>query len=140
VGRELGGWRLGVLAGVLTALSPLVLQYAQQGRVYALLMLTAGAMVLAALRADRSPGRQGAWLALAAALGVLCMWLHYTGAIAVAVVGVWVVANRRLRARSRVLVGAAWLAGLGALSPVLRDQYDANPHGGLVGLAGLTGR
>ncbi len=140
LGRELGGWRVGILAGLLTALSPLVLQYAQQGRVYALLMLTTAAMVLAALRADHAPRRQGAWLAVAAALGVLCMWLHYTGAIAVAVLGVWVVANRRFSARARALVAVAWLASAGALFPVLHAQYTANPNGGLVGLAGLTGR
>lgn len=39
IGRRSGGWRVGLLAGLLMAFSPIQVQYAQEARPYALMML-----------------------------------------------------------------------------------------------------
>jgi hypothetical protein len=103
-------------------------------------MLVATLAAAAALQADRSEHAQRGWLALGAVLSVLCVWLHYTGAGVVAALTVWVALNRRFRALDRRLFVLVCAVGLGALYPEWHAQYIANPNGGLLGIAGLTGR
>src|SRR5205807_701772 len=63
------------IAALLTALSPLVLQYGQQARPYAALML---AMTLAAIASIEAVRRASSrWLILAALLAALALSLHY---------------------------------------------------------------
>jgi mannosyltransferase len=69
LGRALGGWRIGLLAAGLLAISPYAVWYSQDAKMYALLTLLTPATwlaLLAALRRDRP----GWWLAYAALTAV----------------------------------------------------------------------
>ena len=139
VGRRMGGRAVGLVAAAACTLNPYVLNYGQQARMYALLMLAATLATGAALRAVVATGRaRTAWLAASGALALVAGALHYTGLVPAAVLAVWVLTRSELGRAARVLYAAAPVVLAAALLPLARDQFDRYPNGGLRGLAGLT--
>jgi hypothetical protein len=103
----------------LIAASPLLLLYAAEARVYAVLGLAGLVLFLFALREKPpSPGRLAAIVLAAAAV----VWLHYLGLILAAAVAVAAVLRRRLREGFAALAGAALFF---PWAPILRAQPDA---------------
>jgi len=130
--------RAALLASAFCALSPLVLEYAQQVRVYIFAMLAATIAVGAAARAPDAPSGRGRLLAAGAVMAVLSLWLHYTAALVILPLCVWFWTRESIPRRTRALfIGVCLLAELAAL-PLLIDQYHYAPNGGLVGIANLT--
>ena len=80
LGARLAGSRVGVLAGLVSAVLPLVQQYAQEGRSYALVYAVVVWSTYFVVRALAQP-RSRWWWSYAAAL-VLGCWLHEFAALA----------------------------------------------------------
>lgn len=90
LGRELAGESLGLLGALLFALCPTSLYFAQETRVYALLMLAGGLLLWATamfLRDSRSVKAAVFYILF----GILCLYLHATGLLFVVACGgaVW---------------------------------------------------
>jgi mannosyltransferase len=90
LGRELAGKSLGLLGALLFALCPTSLYFAQETRVYALLMM-AGAVLLWAAAVFLRDSRSVRAVVFYALFGTLCLYLHATGLLFVAACGgaVW---------------------------------------------------
>src|ERR1700733_3817823 len=80
LGRELAGKSLGLLGALLFALCPTSLYFAQETRVYALLML-AGAVLLWATAVFLRDSRSVKAAAVYLLVGTLCLYLHATGLV-----------------------------------------------------------
>jgi mannosyltransferase len=76
IGRALGGWRAGLVAGMLLALSPLQVQYGQEARSYTfvILMMTVGLLGLVQLARDPAAA-SAPWRGRATGL---TPWILYT--------------------------------------------------------------
>ena len=145
VGLVIAVWRLGTLvagravgrvAGVLAALSPLVIMYGQLARPYAVLMLLVCVAVICALEAERRGSI--AWLAACAVATIAALWVHYTAWFVVPALIAALASAPRSRA-SQVAAFAVVVIGAGlAWEPLARDQFDRFPNGGLSGIAHLT--
>jgi 4-amino-4-deoxy-L-arabinose transferase-like glycosyltransferase len=131
-------WRLGervfdsttgLIAGVLTAVSPLVLGYAQQARVYTALMLAVTVAILCAIEAERRESTR--WLAAAAASAVLALCLHYIAAFVVGPLALWVLVRTRFSLRWRLGVAGATAVAVVVWLPLMREQFGYHPNGGL---------
>lgn len=136
-------WRLGELfapgswaaplAALLSALSPLVLQYAQQARPYAPLILALAVTGIAVIEARRRASAR--WLAFAALAAAIALSLHYFAILIVLPLSVWLLRGRTLPVRWRLgyvgVVGAVFLAWL----PLADEQYA---HGGVGAFGNLT--
>jgi hypothetical protein len=130
--------RHALLAAAFCALSPLVLEYAQQVRMYVFVMLAVTIAVGATVRAVSASADRARLLAVGAAAAALSLWLHYTAAFVILPLCVWLGTRTSIPWRSRVaFIGVCVIAALAVL-PLLIAQYDANPGGGLIGFAGLT--
>lgn len=120
-GRRLGGGRVGLLAALLAALSPLYVWYAQEVRMYTLLVFFSAVASYLGLRSAeelrrgaRRPGMAWAGAAfLAAGLGVVT---QYLAVFLVPALGFGLVAALARRRRALILGGTAFLALAG---PVL---------------------
>jgi mannosyltransferase len=90
LGRELSGNSQGLLGALLFALCPTSLYFAQETRVYALLML-AGAVLLWAAAVFLRDSRSMKAVVVYALFGTLCLYLHATGLLFVVACGgvVW---------------------------------------------------
>lgn len=131
LGARLHSQRAGLIAAALTATSPLLLNFSQENRPYALLCLAGAASMLALLRAAERPstGRLAAWAAICAT-GVA---IHYfAGFIAVpeALWLLWQAGEHRRRAL--VACGGVALAGL-ALAPLALHQQAGGRAGWITG-------
>lgn len=124
------------LAALLTMSSPIVFEYAQQARVYVMLMLAATLSVIAAVKAvERSSAR---WLAVAGLACASTVSLHYIAWFVIGPLAAWIALRRDLPGRHRaafcaglVLTGLAWL-------PEFVDQFGRVPNGGLGPWADFT--
>ena len=129
-------WRLGVLvegqvtgllAALLAALSPLVLQYAQQARPYALAMLAVTVAAIAALELDRRRSR--AWLVVGTGASAVALSLHYMTFVVLGPLSLWALSRRALDWRARVgfcaVPAAVWLAWLPLAIPQQTDDRNA---------------
>lgn len=127
-----------LLAAGLCALSPLVLQYAQEGRVYVFAMLAVTIAVGATVRAPAGARNRARLLALGALAAVSALWLHYTAALVILPLCAWLGGRGSLaRAERAAFLGVCLLAQL-LLIPLLDDQYAYAPNGGIGAVAGLT--
>ncbi|WP_256984533.1 glycosyltransferase family 39 protein [Streptomyces sp. XY006] len=111
IGARLSGHRAGLLAGLVFAVLPIVQQYAQEGRSYALVTAGVTWSTYFFLRATAGSGRRW-WTAYAVALAVAC-WLHEFAAPALVAHGVtlwWSGAGRREVRRWAVAVAAVVLS------------------------------
>ncbi len=129
LGVLFGGRRaVGLLAAAIAALSPYVLEYAQLAQNYMFLMVACACAVGAAVEAERaSGGRRTAWLMAAAIASALALWLHYTAALVIGPLCVWVATRGSLSVRSRVAFAGACLAAAIAVIPLLIEQHSAIP-------------
>ena len=113
LGARLAGSRAGVLAGLVSAVLPMVQQYAQEGRSYALVYAAVVWSTYFVVRASAQP-RSRWWWSYAGAL-ILACWLHEFAALAMVAHGtaLWLLrAARPVRRR--------WSAcGLGVLVATL---------------------
>ena len=130
--------RPALLAAALCALSPLVLEYAQQVRVYVFVMLAATVAVGATVRAAEASTGRSRMLAFGAVAAVLSLWLHYTAALVIAPLCVWLATRVEIPRRWRAAFVGVCLVAAVAVLPLLIDQYHNAPNGGLVGVANLT--
>ncbi len=128
-----------LLAALLTALSPLVLTYAQQVRVYVFVLLALTVAVGLTVRAALDAPHRTRRLVLGGAAAVLALWLHYTAALVVTPLCVWLAARRELSARSRVGFTGACLAGALIELPLFLHQYRYAPNGGIGATGAITG-
>lgn len=117
--------RLG--AAALTALSPFVLQYSQQAEPYVFAALATTLAVAAAIRATRGDGAGDRWLALSLVASVLAVCLHYTAAIVIAPLCVWIAASPELGRRWRAAFPLGCLATALALLPLVITQHHSFP-------------
>ncbi|GAB0115357.1 hypothetical protein [Acidisoma sp. C75] len=76
IGRVLGGWRAGLVAGLLLALSPLQVQYGQEARSYTFVLLMMAIGLLGFVQLAQDP--RAASLPRGAAGGRLGPWIVYT--------------------------------------------------------------
>ena len=132
LGRELGGRRQGLLGALLFALCPMSLYFAQEARVYALLMPATAVALWAAAVFQRDPRSTGApWAYLLA--GTLSLYLHTTAVLFVVACGaaVWFSLLFQGRVARRALL--KWTA-LNAAVLVLGLPYLI--HAGAAGQAG----
>ncbi len=119
--------RTGVLAGLLTALSPLVLQYAQEVRAYVFVMLAVTVTAAAAIQLTREPERRR-WLVLALTGAVVSVFLHYTAVLVLFPLSLWLLRQPGLSRAGRLGVGGAALLAFVVLLPLLKIQLDAGHH------------
>jgi 4-amino-4-deoxy-L-arabinose transferase-like glycosyltransferase len=115
VARGFGGWRTGVIAAALTAMSPLVDYYSVEARSYAILQLETVAAIHAASRAFDAPG-EARWWALLSAILALQLW---TNSYAVFLLPVPVLVAILTAAPSARTAIAARAAGASALAFLL---------------------
>ena len=138
LGRRLAGPTAGVAAAVLGALSPLVLDYAQQMRGYAAAMLVCALVASCALRAVELDHDGGRWAAAAGVLAALAVAIHYTTVFATGPFLVWLVLRRALpgwgRAASVVPLGVVGLL----LLPLMLDQLESGRQAAISPFARLT--
>jgi uncharacterized membrane protein len=76
IGRTLGGWRAGLVAGLLLALSPLQVQYGQEARSYTFVILMMAIGFLGLVELARDP--RGASLPFRSPGARLAPWVIYT--------------------------------------------------------------
>ncbi len=95
IGMRLGGKRVGLLAGLLWAVSPVALWHAQDARSYAIWMTVHPASLWLALRALER-GRRIDWVLMIAG-GVLALYTYYLELFAVAAVNLYVLTAYRQR-------------------------------------------
>src|SRR5579859_8136343 len=128
-----------LLTGALTALSPLVLTYAQQVRVYVFallgLVLAVGLTARAVFEAPHRVRR----LVLGGMAAVLALWLHYTAALVVVRLCVWLATRRELPRRFRAGFVGACLVGALIELPLFIHQDHYAPNGGIGATGALTG-
>lgn len=131
LGQRVAG--AGAVACFLVAISPLVLDYAQQVRTYAPVMLVC---VLAGWVALRARSARGA--ALAGLLAALAFWMHYTAALVVLPFLAWIALRSPIPGRARALaLGIPLLAGI-ALAPLFFDQLGSGRADAISPFARLT--
>lgn len=134
IGRRWLGRRVGAIAAVLAALSPLYLAYAQEARVYALLPLVYVALLDAACRLARSSSPRWLDFLRLALVEALALGFHYTALFAVAFVLVALAVRlwrctadlkRMLVAQGLVaLLLAPWLAAILARADALGARLE----------------
>jgi hypothetical protein len=124
--RLLGGQLVAGLAGSLVAVGSVPVEYAEQLRSYALVVLASVAFGLLLVEAALRPRRWGfAWLAAVVWIGALT---HYFFLFVVAAGVVWLwVARPPLPARGRASLAIA--AGLLAFAPWLPSFHEQEAHG-----------
>ena len=131
LGQRVAG--VGAVACFLVAISPLVLDYAQQVRTYAPVMLVC---VLAGWMALHARSAKGA--AVAGLLAALAFWMHYTAALVVLPFLAWIAFRAPISGRARALaLGIPLLAGI-ALAPLFFDQLGSGRADAISPFARLT--
>lgn len=134
LGRELYGRRTALIAAGLGAVSPLLVWYSQEARMYGILTLLSLVNVWALVRAQRT-GEWRYWVLL----GVSCAltaWTHYLALLQIVVLALvalaGLVAARRDRpllvrhARGMAIAAVLVVAALVPLAPFASDQFRAN--------------
>lgn len=138
LGSVVSGPRVGLVAGLLAALSPLVFLYAQEMRAYIFVMLAVTVAAAAAIRATQEPERR-CWLALAAAAAATSVLLHYTAVLVLGPLALWMLTQRQLPTRARLTIGAAVAIPFVALIPLLVSQIgEGHQSGGANAYAKIT--
>ena len=145
-GQRMGGARLGLLAGLLAAVSPFEVFFGQEARGYSLMLaLVAGAFTVT-LRIERTPAARRLWL-LWGALVTAAFFTEYVAAPVLALQSLFLlwVAWRAGRVPLWLLAhlpGAACLAAWVAYVDPLRSVYgtvsDLTPHDGMLDIVQQT--
>ncbi len=127
LGTVVGGRRAGIVAGLLTALSPLALQYAQEVRAYAFVMLAVTVAAAATVKLAEEPERRR-WLVTSVVATATAVLLHYTAVLVLFPLSLWLLRERQVPIRSRLALGAAMALPFLALVPLLLIQLGAGHH------------
>lgn len=138
LGRLIGGGRAGLIAALLAALSPLVIEYAQEVRAYVFAMLCATIAVASAVQAARRDRDQRRWMALSASASVATIWLHYTGLLVILPLAVYVWTSPSLARSVRRAYTLACAASLLIIAPLMAIQLRAGHQGGVAPYAKPT--
>lgn len=140
LGRRVASEGAGIAAAFFGALSPLVLDYAQQVRTYAPAMLVSALAAACAVRAVDGRARDTRWALGAGFFVAVAFSMHYTTVFATAPLLALVIAARSLPVWNR----AAAAAGVGvvglALLPLMLDQLASGRQAAISPYAPLTGR
>jgi hypothetical protein len=132
----LGGRRSALLAGLLVAASPVLVEYGQQARAYVFATLLVVLAAAAALRMQTDPRRR--WLVACAAGCAAALWVHYTAGLVVLPLLVAIGLARRHPPVERAIAVAA-VAGAGlALIPLASHQLGRGHEEGVAPQARLT--
>ena len=123
------GRQAAILAGLLAALSPLVLRYGQEARAYVFTMLAVTVSVAAAMQAIDDRANRARWLGVAIAGSITAVWLHYTSLLVVVPLAVWVLARRELSRRAKLVYSASLVAAQALVTPIMVSQFAADNPG-----------
>lgn len=134
VATRVAGPRAGVLAAWLTALSPLVMEYAQQARAYVFAALACTLAAGALLELERGK-RKRAWLLAAGLTCIAACWLHYSAALVVAPLIALTVMRGAMTRREGLLLSVAVTLACTPLLPLLGGQLGSGNTQGIAGLA-----
>jgi len=131
VARRRLGPRAGLILAACVAVSPVLVYYSTEMRMYGVLVLITGIGFEAFLRASASPNRRN--LSVWAVASVLALWTQYYAALAVVPQAVWLI-GLAWKHRSRVpatlaAVGAAALAGVPLIYLIVYQGQRAWPYG-----------
>jgi 4-amino-4-deoxy-L-arabinose transferase-like glycosyltransferase len=129
---------VGGTAALLAALSPLVLEYAQQVRAYIFVMLLVTLSVALILQSERSATRSRLWLALGGLAMVLALWTHYTANLVLVPLIAWLWWRQRLDRRTLIALTALLLAADAVVAPLAHTQLGRGHQHGVAAAAGLT--
>ena len=129
LGWSVAGRRTAILAGLLAALSPLVLRYGQEARAYVFTMVAVTVSVAAATQAVDDRANRSRWLGLAIAGSVTAVWLHYTSLLVVVPLAVWVITRRELSRRAKALYSASIVVAQALVTPIMVSQFAADNPG-----------
>jgi Dolichyl-phosphate-mannose-protein mannosyltransferase len=125
IGERLGGWRTGVVAGLLAATSPFNIYHSQEVRFYSLFMLAAAIFMLATVHYvdEQKTPRSRAVVLLS---GLVLLFSHFLGALALYAQGAATLVAGKSRwskgARLMVLFGLPILASALLLVPVVNQK------------------
>lgn len=119
IARELAGRRVAVIAGAITAASPLFVWYSQEARAYELYTLTAALSVLCFVRAEREPSARR--MAAFALSGCLALLSHYFAVFLLVPMSLWLLRRRERWRLAAPAVGAIAVVGV-ALIPLVLSQ------------------
>jgi len=125
LGRIVAGTSAGVVAAALGALSPLVLDYAQQVRTYAPAMLVIALAATCALRAVDGRPEARRWAIGAGLLVALGFSMHYTTLLATGPLLALIVLTGSLSRRVRAATLAPVAVVVLALLPLMLDQLES---------------
>lgn len=138
--RLLATWRAALIAGGLTALSPLLLTYGQQVRAYVFAALLSTIALAAIVMAQRVGGSaQRRWLAVGAVAATASVAFHYTAGLVVGPLLVWVALRSGWSRRTRALVVAPTIAVAMLVAPLATHQLKQGHESGIATSASLTG-
>jgi mannosyltransferase len=121
--RQLASARVGLVAAALTAVSPFLVWYSQEGRAYALLILLAATSLLLMARVRAEGAEERRTLALWALSCALALATHYYAVFLVAAEAALLAAPVRRRRDVLAAAGAALAVGAGHL-PLALDQRE----------------
>ncbi len=119
--------RAAVVAGILAALSPLTLLYAQEVRAYIFVMLAVTVAAAAVVKLSQQPDRRR-WLALAVTASAVAVLLHYTAVLVLFPLSLWILRESQVGLKARLAIGAAGLIPFVALIPLMLVQMGAGHH------------
>jgi hypothetical protein len=125
-------------AATLCALSPFELEFGQLAQGYAATALAVAVAVSAAVAGDRDPRHRVRWWWISLGASLFALLCHYTAALIVAPLCIWVLTRRTLSARWRWAFAGACAAVQLALVPLLLTQHNAHPVRGVGASAALT--
>jgi uncharacterized membrane protein len=134
VARRTIGPRAGLILAACVAVSPVLVYYSTEMRMYGVLVLIAGIGFEAFLRAATSPNRRN--LTVWVIASVLALWTQYYAALAVVPQAAWLIAlayNDRSRARATLIAaGGVALAGLPLTYLMVYQAHRAFAYGTLL--------
>jgi mannosyltransferase len=136
LGGLVAGRGAALVAGALTAISPIVLLYSQQVRAYVWVMLAVTIAVAAVVQATRD--RSWRWLLTGAVAAACAVLLHYTALLVLIPLAGWLWLQAELDVRWRLAFTAAIVAPLAAVAPLAWTQLQQGHHEASDTYASLT--
>lgn len=138
LGEELGGWRTGVVAGLLAATSPFNIHHSQEMRFYSLFIFASAGFMLATVQYAEAKKTLRTRVTVLLA-GVVLLLSHFLGALALCAQSIATVLESKSgwskRARVSLVVGLLVLIGL-PLVPGVQQRlwYFYSTHAGVTDL------
>lgn len=130
IAQMLGRRVAALMAALLAAVSPVLLEYAQQARPYAWAMLAGTLAAGCVLRYMDSERRL--WLACAVAASVAAVWIHYTAWLVIAPMAAWVLTRHEFSRQAKAAFVIALALAFAVTAPLLYDQIAHGHHQGAI--------